>query len=167
MSYSFCWSPVSSVVLRRAFRQAAGGGVDQHGLADGGELAEELADAEAQAGALGLAAHQVGDLQGEHAGEGVHADVVLGPVVHRGEGDHVRVFKLAEAGLGLGLGPVTGDRLGYGPVVMVGDQHVLAEQFLFQGGAGVWVDAPGEPQVLGLLAVQLPGDDPADPRACG
>ena len=61
------------------------------------------------------------------------------------------VFELAEAGLGLGLGPVAGDYLGDGPVVMVGDQHVLAEHVLFQGGAGVRVDAPGEPQVLGLL----------------
>jgi hypothetical protein len=48
----------------------------------------------------------------------------------------VRVFHLPEGELGLGLGPVPGDHLGHGPVVVVGDQHVLAEEFSFQGGAG-------------------------------
>ena len=38
-----------------------------------------------QAGVPGFAAHEVGDLEGEHAGEGVDADVVLGPVEHGGE----------------------------------------------------------------------------------
>jgi hypothetical protein len=37
----------------------------------------------------GLAAHEVGELPGQDAGEGVDADVVLGPVVHRGERDDV------------------------------------------------------------------------------
>ena len=64
---------------------SSGGGVDQYGLADGGELGEQDADRQAWAGALGFTAHQVGDLQGEYAGEHVHADVVLGPVEHRGE----------------------------------------------------------------------------------
>src|SRR2546427_10103797 len=68
---------------------------------------------------------------------------------------------------GLGLGPVAGDHLGGGPVVVAGDQHVLAEDLFFQGGAGVRVDAPGQAQVLGLLAVQLPGDDPAGPGFAG
>ena len=94
----------------------------------------------------------MGDLQGEHAGEDVHADVVLGPVEHRGERHRVRVFELAEGELGFGLGPVPGDHLGGGPVVVAGDQHVLAEEFLFQRGAGVLVDAPGQAQVFGLVA---------------
>ena len=46
---------------------------------------------------------------------------------------------------------------------MIGDEHVLAGQFLFQGGAGVLVDAPGKAQVPGLPAVQLPGDHLPDP----
>jgi len=47
---------------------------------------------------------------------------------------------------------------------------VLAEELFFQGGAGGLVEAPREPQVFGLGAVQLPGDDPPDPgllRDCG
>src|SRR5512135_3894383 len=65
--------------------------------------------------------------------------------------------------LGFGLGPVPGDDLGHGPVVVIGDQHVLAGDFLFQRGAGGRVGGPGQAQVLGLVAVELPGDDAADP----
>ena len=50
---------------------------------------------------------------------------------------------------------------------MAGDEHVLAEQFFFQGGAGTGVDAPGQAQVFGLFAVQLPGDDPLHPGLAG
>ena len=65
------------------FGPAAFGGIDQDGLADAGELGQELADSDVQPGALGLQAQQVRDLQGQDASEGVHADVVLGPVEHR------------------------------------------------------------------------------------
>ena len=88
--------------------------IEQDGLADPGEFAEQFPYREIQAAAEGAQPHQVGDLQG-------------------------------------------------GPVVMAGDQHVLAEDFFFQRRAGSGVDAPGQPQDLGLLAVQLPGDDAADP----
>jgi len=37
----------------------------------------------------GVAAHEVGELQGQDAGEQVDPDVVVGPVVHRAEGHHV------------------------------------------------------------------------------
>ena len=50
---------------------------------------------------------------------------------------------------------------------MIGDQHVLAEDLLFQGGTRVLVDGPGEPQVPGFLAGQLPGDDAPDPGIAG
>ena len=120
-----------------------------------------------QSGLGGGAAHEVGDLQGQDAGEDVDADVVLGPVVHRGEGHHVRVFHLAEGELGFGLGPVPGDDLGYGPVVVAGDQDVLAEDFLFQAGAGGRAGGPGQAQVLWLVTVELPGDDAADPGLAG
>jgi hypothetical protein len=103
------------------------------------------------------------DLQGEHAGEHVDADVVLNPVVHGTEGDDAGVFELAEGELGLGLGSVGGDHLGHGPVVVIGDQHVLAEDLLFQGGAGGRVDAPGQAQVFGLVAGEVPGNHPPDP----
>ena len=46
-------------------------------------------------------------------------------------------LSLAEAELGLGLGAVAGDDLGDGPVVVVGDQDVFAEDLVFQRGAGV------------------------------
>jgi len=50
---------------------------------------------------------------------------------------------------------------------VVGDQDVLAEDLLFQRGAGVRVDVPVQAQVPGLLAQQLPGDDAADPGLAG
>jgi len=59
--------------------------------------------------------------------------------------------------------PVGGDDLGGGPVVVVGDQDVLAEDLFFQGGAGGGVDVPGEPVVFGGVSGQLPGYDAAGP----
>ena len=76
---------------------SAGRGIDQHGLADPAEGVEEGFDGQVVAGAVGLQSQEVGQLQGQHAGEGVHGDVVLGPVVHRGERDFMGVFELPEA----------------------------------------------------------------------
>ena len=78
------------------------------------------------------AAHEVSELEGEHAGEQVHADGVAGPVAHRGERHHVAVFELTEGELGVGLGTVAGHDLGDGPVRAVGDQHPFAEDLGFQ-----------------------------------
>src|ERR1019366_5628794 len=71
------------------------------------------------------------------------------------------------ARLGLGLGPVTGDDFGHGPVVVAGDQHMLAEDFLFQGGTGFWVHGPGQAQIPGLVTIELPGDDTTGPGLVG
>jgi hypothetical protein len=90
----------------------------------------------------------VGDLQGQDAGEGVDADVVVGRVVHGAEGDHVGVFELAEGEFGLGLAAVAGHHVGDRPVLAVGDQDTLAEDLGFQVGAGLVVDVESEP-VLG------------------
>ena len=54
-----------------------------------------------------------------------------------------------------------------GPVVVVGDQHVLAEDLLLQPGPPGGVDGPGQPQVAGGIAGELPGDDAADPGVMG
>ena len=74
----------------------------------------------------GFASPQVGDLQCEHAGEGVHPDVVFGPVAHRGERHDVWVFELPEAELGVGLGAVGRDYFDDWPVVAVGSQDPFA-----------------------------------------
>src|SRR5258707_2993384 len=138
-------------------------GVEQDGLADAGQFAEQGADGQVQSGLGGAAAHEVGELEGEHAGEDVDADVVLGPVEHRAEGGDAGVFHLPEGGLGLGLGPVGGDDLGGRPVVVVCDQDVLAEDLFFQGGAGAGVDVPGEAVVLWGGFRQPASDDAARP----
>ena len=81
-----------------------------------------------------------------------------------GENDTTRVsFICRKEELGFGLRPVPGDHVGDRPVVVAGDQHVLAEDLFLQRGAGVRVDLPGQPQVPGLLAGQFPGDDAAGP----
>ena len=67
------------------FGSSAGGGVDQHGFPDPAEGVEEGFDGQVVAGAVGFESEEVGQLQVQYAGEGVHGDVVLGPVVHRGE----------------------------------------------------------------------------------
>lgn len=70
---------------------------------------------------------------------------------------------MAEAELGVGLGPVAGYDLGQGPVVAVGDQDLFAEDLGFEFRAGVGVDAPGQPVLGGGVAVRLPGDDAFGP----
>src|SRR5260221_899260 len=149
------------------FWPAAVAGVEQDGLPYARELGEQDAHGQVQSGAAGFEPHEVGDLQGEYAGEHVHSDVVLGPVVHRGERHDAAVLELPEGELRFGLGPVAGDHLGGGPVVVAGDQDVFAEQFLFQGGAGCLVDGPGQAQAGGLVTVQLPGDDAPHPGLAG
>src|SRR5260370_1391952 len=55
------------------FGPASGGRVDQHGLADGGELAEQFPDGHVQAVLAGGGAREGGALEGHGAGEGVIA----------------------------------------------------------------------------------------------
>src|SRR2546426_2958098 len=100
----------------------AGGGVDEDGLLDAGQGGEHFAHAHRVAGLGGLAAHEAGDGEGEDAVEGVDADLLVGPVPHGTEADDVGVFHLAEVAFGFGLGAVGGDRLGVGPVVVVGEE---------------------------------------------
>src|SRR5208283_4954884 len=109
-------------------------GVEQDSLADAGQFADQAADGQVQSGAGCAAAHEVGELEGEYAGEDVDADVVLGPVEHGAEGGGAGVFHLPEGGLSLRLGPVGGDDLGGGPAVVVCDEDVFAEDLFFQGG---------------------------------
>ena len=142
---------------------AAGGGVDHDCFLDPGEGVQELADGHAEPGLGGLAAHEVGDGQGKHAVEGVHADLLVGPVEHRAEGDDAGVLELAEAGFGVGLGAVGGDDLGGGPVVAVGEQDPLAEVLGFQGLAGLLVGVPGQAEASRPAAGERGLQDPAGP----
>ncbi len=58
--------------VRKSYRDhGLGGGADQRGLANAGELAEEGEHGPVQAGLAGAPAHEVGDLEGEDAGEDV------------------------------------------------------------------------------------------------
>src|SRR5258708_16099738 len=81
-------------------------GVEQDGLADAVQFAEQGADGQVQSGLGGAAAHAVGELEGEHAGEDVDADVVLGPVDHRAEGADARAFHLPQRALTPGPDPL-------------------------------------------------------------
>src|SRR6516225_3905607 len=75
----------------------------------------------------------------------------------------MRVFELAEGELGVGLGPVGGDHVGDGPVVVAGDQDAFAEDLGFQLAAGAVVDVPGQTVLGGCVAGEVPVDDPAQP----
>src|SRR5258708_15044554 len=78
-------------------------GVEQDGLADAGQFAEQGADGQVQSGLGGAAAHDVVELEAEHAGEDVDGDVVLGPVEQRAEGGDAAGWPLPEGGRGIGL----------------------------------------------------------------
>ena len=60
------------------------GGVEQDGFFDAAQGGQEFADAEVEAGLVGLSSHEVGDGEGEDAVEDVDADLGLGPVEHGG-----------------------------------------------------------------------------------
>ena len=83
--------------------------VEQHGLLDAGEGAEQFPYAHVEPVAVGFADHEPGDGQGEHAVEDVDPDLLVGPVEHGREGHDLGVFHLAEVALGRFLGAVVGD----------------------------------------------------------
>src|SRR5664279_1046090 len=65
------------------FGSAAGRGVDHDGLFDSGQGVQQGFDGQVVAGPAGFESHQVDQLQGQDAGEGVYRDVVVCPVEHR------------------------------------------------------------------------------------
>ena len=92
---SLSWTGVVSVSMRWA--RAGRGGRGSAGRSRRcGPVWRTDADGQVQPGPGGAAAHEVGKLEGEHAGEHVDADVVLGPVEHRAEGGYAGVFHLPE-----------------------------------------------------------------------
>ena len=82
---SCCWVGVMSVACVARGATFAAVVVEQFGFFDAGEFVEQFAHRHVQAGVGGVAAHQVGDGQGQHAVEHVHPDLGVGPVVHRAE----------------------------------------------------------------------------------
>src|SRR2546430_16854470 len=65
--------------LVAGFGATAGGGGDQHGFLDAGQLGEQFPHGRVQAGVGWLAAHEVGEVQGEDAGVDGYAESVVGP----------------------------------------------------------------------------------------
>ena len=135
---------------------SSGGGVDQDGLTDAGELAEKPRTD--RSSPCWRARRRIRWASWRARTQVKTWTRMLCSVQWCiGENDTTcGVFHLPEPEFGLGLGPVPGDDVGNGPVVVAGDQHVLAEDLLFQRGAGDRVDVPGQPQVLGLVAGQFP-----------
>jgi hypothetical protein len=68
--------------------------VEQDGLADAGQLAEQFADGHVQTGLFGFASHEMRDGQREDGVEHVDTDLLVGPVVHRAKRHHSRGGKL-------------------------------------------------------------------------
>ena len=112
--------------------------------------------------AVGLAHHEAGERQGEHAIKDMDADLLFGPMEHGRKGHDLGVFQLAEVALGRFLGAVIGD---YGrgrgsPFVFVGEKDALAEQFVFEAVPRLGGGGPCQAQVCRLLADKGGRDDP-------
>ena len=82
---------------------AAVAGVEQYRFLDACQRVEQCGHGQVEVVLVGVAPHQERHGEGEDAVEGVHADLLLGPVVHGAERDDVGVFELAESELGVGL----------------------------------------------------------------
>lgn len=119
--------------MRRAPGAAPSALVGQHGLLDAGEGVEQLAHVHVDPVVVGLADHQAGDDEGEHAVEGVDPGPLVGEVEHRGERDHHGVLHLAELGLDRLLGAVGHDHRRRGDVaVLVTQEYPSADQPRFE-----------------------------------
>ncbi len=105
----------------------------QHGLLDAGEGVEQLAHAHVDPVVVGLADHQAGDDEGEHAVEGVDPGPLVGEVEHRGERDHLGFLHLVKLGLDRLLGAVGHDQSRRGDVaVLVAQEDPSADQPRFE-----------------------------------
>jgi len=167
-SLSLSWTGLVSVSMRWAFGRPRSPGVEQDGLPDARELGEQTRTDRSSPARRALSRMRWAICR---ASTQVNTCILMLCSVQwciGRENDHdAAVLELPEGELRFGLGPVAGDHLGGGPVVVAGDQDVLAEQFLFQGGAGCLVDGPGQAQAGGLVTVQLPGDDAPHPGLAG
>ena len=121
--------------------------VEQHGLLDFAERREESTHAHVESGLFGFSHHEPGNSEGEHAVEGVHSDLLVGPVEHRGERNNLAILHLAEVGLDGALGPVGSDDVGDWPLVVVGEEDPLAEELVFEFLPGLGIDVEGEGEV--------------------
>lgn len=86
--------------------------VQQDGFLDASQFIKQCVGGDRVSGLRGGAGHEVDDLQSQDAGEGMDADVVIGPVMHGREGDYVEVLELSKRVPEVGLGAVGGHDLG-------------------------------------------------------
>ena len=95
-------------------------------------------------------------------------DVVLGPVEHRGNDTTWVPFHLRKANSALDRDQVPGDHLGGGPVVVAGDQRVLAKLSCSRPpGRRVNLQARRKSFRAHPRSGHCPGDDAAHPRLGG
>src|SRR5581483_2763960 len=104
----------------------AGRRVDEGQLVDLGEGAEDLLGAVLDPCPARLALDQVHDHERERAVEGVHLELLVGPVEGGREGGEDGVLQLAEAPLRLRLGAGGGDDLLVRPLLAVAEDEPLA-----------------------------------------
>ena len=127
-------------------RQSVGRGrVEDVDLADPGERLHHPGDAHLDAAVGKLAAEQAQDHQGEDAVEGVHAQLLVGPVKGRAEREEARVLHLAERRLDVRLAPVGEHDLLIGPFLVIGEEQRLSEQRLTELHPGGFLEGEGEP----------------------
>ena len=119
-----------SVSRRRARGRPPVEGMEQDGLADPGQLVEDLVRAEVEPGAARLCCHEVDDGECEHEGGQVQGDLLTPPVEDPGDRHVLGVLQLAKAVLDLSP-PTTGrDHLGGRPVAPVSGEDAFFERLV-------------------------------------
>jgi hypothetical protein len=141
--------------------------VEQHGLFDFTEGAEQLAHTHVQAGLGRLSTHEPGQRQGEYAVKDVDADLVVGPVEHGVERDDSAILHLAKVRLDVVLGSIRTNDVGHFPVVVVGEEDPLAEELFFERPPGHGVLAEAQAERGRPITAQRRADDPGDPAGLG
>src|SRR5680860_1407859 len=146
---------------------ATGGGVDQDGLLDVGELGEQFADRVVLPGLVGFASHQVGDWWAIcNASTQVKVCTrMLCSVQWRIGENETTCGSLSE--LGVGLGPVGRDHWPLAEVVAVGGQDPFAEDLSFQRVLGFGVDGDAQSVFGWGGAGELADQDAAQPWVVG
>ena len=122
------------------------------------EFVEELLDRETRPRVMRVSLQGFEERDTEQAVEGVHADLAVGPVVHRAPAEPVAILESPKDLLDVLRAAVGGDHLFGRPRQAVGDQDGASEPFREDPLEAALIEVKLEPAVAGLTA-PLPVDE--------